>query len=434
VSTLSFSPALTIYRAATTALAPFAGLWLDARARKGKEDASRLPERYGRYTAARPTGRLLWLHAASVGESTVALAIIEEIAARAPELSFLISTGTRTSADLIARRAPARTTHVYAPLDAGAGVARFLDHWQPNAGAFIESEIWPNLILAAEARRIPLALINARMSVKTIQRWRSWPQAAARLMRAFAYVSAADTRTSVALSDIRGAAVPALGNLKLAMPAPRVDKRARETLAAEIGARPVWLAASTHPGEDEIALAAHERLRADAPDALLIIAPRHPERGAAVAALAGGAPRRSAFEPIGQAPVYVADTLGEMGLFFDLAPIALVAGSLLPHLKGHNPVEPAKLDVAILTGPHVESFQDLFDALIAAHAATVVENADALASAVTALWRDEAKRAAQTQAAREVVAEGAHALDVTAQELLALMPARVETRPADAPA
>lgn len=431
---MSFSPALTAYRAATTVLTPFAGLWLGARARNGKEDAARLPERYGRYGATRPQGRLFWLHAASVGESGVALALIEEMAARDPALSFLISTGTRTSADLVARRAPARTTHVYAPLDSAGAVRRFLDHWRPDAGVFVESEIWPNLILAAETRGVPLALINARMSVTTIRRWRRWSKAAQRLMQAFAYVSAADARTADALSDLRGARVPALGNLKLAMPPPRVDARARDALAAEIGARPVWLAASTHPGEDEILLAAHARLREEAPDALLIIAPRHPERGAAVAALADNAPRRSRFEPIGTAPVYVADTLGELGLFYELAPIAFVAGSLLPQLKGHNPVEPAKLGAAILTGPHLESFQDLFEALITAGGAVVVNDAETLAGAVASLWRDDMKRAAQMQAAREVIAQGAHALDVTAEQLLALTPAAAQTRTADASA
>lgn len=431
---MSFSPALTAYRAATAALAPFAGLWLDARARSGKEDPARLGERHGRYAARRPMGRLVWLHAASVGESNVALGLIEALAARAPELSFLISTGTRTSSHLIARRAPARTTHVYAPLDAGRAVERFLDHWRPDAGVFVESEIWPNLILAAQARAIPLALVNARMSVETIRRWRGWPRAAGRLMTAFAYVSAADARTGAALGEIRGAEVETLGNLKLAMPAPNVDATARAALAAEIGARPVWLAASTHPGEDEIALAAHRMLRQAEPSALLIIAPRHPERGAAVAALAGGAPRRSAREPIGDAPVYVADTLGELGLLYDRAPVALVAGSLLPQLKGHNPVEPARLDAAILTGPHVESFQDLFEALLAARAALVAETAEALAEAVASLWRDDAARRAQTHAARAVLAEGAHALEATAERVLALTPARTQARTADAPA
>jgi 3-deoxy-D-manno-octulosonic-acid transferase len=288
--------------------------------------------------------------------------------------------------------------------------------------------------LAAEARGVPLALVNGRMSPTSLQRWRDWPKAGARLLKAFAFISAADVRTSEALGAVRGAPVPALGNLKLAAPALRVDAGAREALAKEIGARPLWLAASTHPGEDEIMLAAHALIRAETPDALLVIAPRHPDRGATIATLAGNAPRRSKAEPIGQAAVYIADTLGELGLFYDLAPVALVAGSLLSALKGHNPIEPAKLDAAIASGPYVESFQDLFDALTAARGLTTVADAASIAAAVTRLWRDEAARSAQIAAARGVIAHGVEAFDATVAQLIALLPQGAEVRPAHASA
>jgi len=431
---VSFSPALAGYAIAVRLLAPFAGLWLNARARKGKEDPARLAERFGRYGQARPGGTLVWSHAASVGESAVALSAIEAMAARDASLSFLISTGTRTSAELVARRNAPRTTHIYAPLDSTGPVRRFLDHWRPDSGVFVESELWPNLILAAEKRRIPLALINARMSPKSLARWRRWGAAGARLLKAFAFVAAADARTAAALSEVRGSDVPMLGNLKLAAPAPSIDATARAALTGQIGARPVWLAASTHEGEDEIALAAHAALRAEAPDALLIIAPRHPERGEEIAALAGGAPRRARFEPIGNASIYVADTLGELGLFYALAPVSLVAGSLLPHLKGHNPIEPAKLNSAILTGPHVESFQDVFAAINAAGGAQVVTDAASIASAVLTLWRDEAARARQLDAARSATAQGVGALDTTIERLLQLAPANAIAKAAHASA
>lgn len=432
---MSISPALAGYRAAVTLLAPFAGLWLALRAHRGKEDRTRLGERFGRYKRARPAGPLIWFHAASVGESGVALALIETLAAHAPALSFLVSTGTRTSADLIAARAPVRTTHVYVPLDSGGAVRSFLDRWRPDAGVFIESELWPNLILAAEARRIPLALVNARMSPKSAGRWRRWRKAGARLLKAFSFVAAADRRTAQALSEVRGANVPALGNLKLAAPAPRVDASARDALAAEIGARPLWLAASTHEGEDADLIEAHTLLRAKIPDALLIIAPRHPERGEDIAALAGGAPRRSRFEPVGAGPVYVADTLGELGLFYDLAPVALVAGSLQGELKGHNPIEPAKLGAAILTGPNVESFHDVFDALFTAQGAMIVRDPASIADAVSLLWRDDAVRTEQLAAARAAIAVGAEAFDATITQILALLPqAASAPSPARAPA
>jgi 3-deoxy-D-manno-octulosonic-acid transferase len=365
---VSFSPVLSFYRAASSALGALAGLYLNDRAKRGKEDPARLGERFGRHTKARPAGTLVWLHAASVGESGVALALIEALAARSPALSFLLTTGTRTSADLVARRAPVRTTHVYAPLDRADCVRRFLDHWRPDAGVFVESELWPNLILEAEERGVRLALVNARMSPRSLRRWTKWRAAGRRLVGAFTYVSAADARTAEALTELRPAPLGAPGNLKLAAPPPRVDAAARAALAAEIGARPVWLAASTHEGEDEIVLAAHKILRRDFTDALVIIAPRHPERGEDVARLANNAPLRSRGAGPGDAPVYVADTLGELGTLYDLAPVSLVAGSRCRSL-GYNPIEPARLGSAIIT-THVESFQEMLTQQPAANAAT----------------------------------------------------------------
>jgi 3-deoxy-D-manno-octulosonic-acid transferase len=420
---VTFSPALSLYRATTLALGPLARPWLDARARAGKEDAARLEERFGTYTQARPAGPLMWFHAVSVGESGVAIALIEALGARDPALSFLLTTGTRTSAELAAKRAPPRTTHAYAPVDSADAVRKFFAHWRPDAGVFVESELWPNLILGAQTARVRLALVNARMSPKTLSRWQAWPAAANILLAPFDWISAADARTAEALSRLRDTPVTALGNLKLAAPAPGADAAALDALASQIGARPVWLAASTHAGEDEIVLAAHKQLLAEFPNALLIVAPRHPERGATVSSLASEAPLRSLNQPISDAPIYVADTLGELGLLYNVAPIALVAGSLLPSLKGHNPIEPAKIGSAILSGPHVESFQDVFDGLFAAGGARRVSDAATLANAVASLWRDGAARETQVRAARAFAAQGAEAFETTAAQLASMIPA-----------
>jgi 3-deoxy-D-manno-octulosonic-acid transferase len=418
---VSFSPVLTFYRGASSVLGAFAGAYLDDRAKRGKEDASRLGERFGRYTQARPDGALMWLHAASVGESSVALALIDALAARNASLSFVLTTGTRTSADLVARRAPPRTTHVYAPLDRIDCVRRFLDHWRPEAGVFVESELWPNLILEAETRGVKLALVNARMSPRSLRRWTRWRTAGRRLIGAFMFVSAADARTKDALADLRPAPIGEPGNLKLAAPAPRVDASARSELSAQIGARPIWLAASTHEGEDAIVLAAHEVVRQSFPNALLIVAPRHPDRGGDISALADNAPRRSNGVAPTSASAYIADTLGELGLFYSVARVSLVAGSLLPNLKGHNPIEPAKIGSAIVTGPHVESFQDVFDALFAARGASKVHDAETLAAEITRLWRDEAARATQLEAARSITTQGAEAFERTISALASLI-------------
>ncbi|MGE3143932.1 MAG: 3-deoxy-D-manno-octulosonic acid transferase, partial [Hyphomonadaceae bacterium] len=256
---MSLPPGLALYRAASGALAPLAHLWLAARARRGKEERARLGERFGRSKAARPEGRLVWLHGASVGEMGVLLQVREGLAARDPALSFLVTTGTRASAELFARRAPARTRHVYAPLDTPRAARRFLAHWRPDLGVFVESELWPNLIMAARAQGVRLALTNARMSPEPLARWRRLPRSAAHMLGGFSLLLAADAATAAGLSALSGEPVRAVGNLKLAAPAPPVDQGALAAFKAAIGARPLWLAASTHAGEDEIVLAAHAR-------------------------------------------------------------------------------------------------------------------------------------------------------------------------------
>ncbi|MBL8549223.1 MAG: 3-deoxy-D-manno-octulosonic acid transferase [Hyphomonadaceae bacterium] len=413
--------ALGLYRAALAVLAPFAAPILRRRARAGLEDPARLQERFGHASQTRPAGSLVWLHAASVGEMGVALQLRDGLAERRGDLSFLVTTGTRTSAQLFASRRPA-ALHQYAPIDRRDAVRRFLAHWRPDLGVFIESELWPNLALEAEARGVALALVNARMSEGALRRWRSFRASAARLLKPFDPIFAADARTSEGLAGIIGRAAPALGNLKLAAAAPPADAAALAALRAEIGPRPIWLAASTHPGEDEIVLAAHREIVAARPDALLILAPRHPERGAEIAALAGAAPRRSVGAVVGPSPVYVADTMGEMGLFYRLAAVSLVCGSLLPTLRGHNPIEPAKLGSAILAGPHVSSFGDLFEALDGAGGIGRAGTADEIAAAVLGLWRDEALRERRTRAAAAAAEEGGPALAATLDALLARLP------------
>lgn len=417
------SLALAAYRCVTWALGPIAGPYLAARARNGKEDATRLGERLGHASAPRPLGPLVWLHGASVGEMRVALQVQAALAAQRPDLSFLLTTGTQSSAALAARGAPVRTTHQFAPIDRASAVRRFLDHWRPDVGVFAESDLWPNLVTEARRRGVRLALVNGRMSADSLSGWARTPAMAKRVLSAFDVLLAADMRTAEGLSTLAGRTTPNVGNLKVAAPAPPIDAAARAALTTAIGGRPVWLAASTHPGEDEIALAAHARLRTQRPDALLVIAPRHVERGAAIAALAGGAPQRS----LGRAPgagdaVYIADTMGEMGALYAACGVALVAGSLLPQLTGHNPIEPIRCGAAALTGPHVESFADIYADLIAAGAVEVVDGAEALAAAVEAAWAAPEVRTARVEAGRAALARGADALSATLAAIAPLLP------------
>ncbi|MDX2238447.1 MAG: glycosyltransferase N-terminal domain-containing protein [Hyphomonadaceae bacterium] len=411
---------LTIYRAFMRAFAPLRPLWLRRRARQDKEIPGRLGERFGRASAPRPAGLLIWLQAASVGESGVARALIAALAART-DAHFLLTTGTATAARLIAERPPPRTLHQFIPDDHPEYVARFLDHWRPDLGVFIESDLWPNLALAAQARATPLALVNARFNTGSLARWRIIPGAFRRILEAFSCVLASDAATAEGLEAITGVRPPLTGNLKTDAAATHWDEALAADLRAAIGGRKAWIAASTHPGEDEIALAAHTALRAKHPDALLIIAPRHVERGGAIALAAGGAPQRSRGAAIGAEPVHIVDTMGELIAFYAAAPAALVCGSLLPTLKGHNPIEPARAGAAVLTGPHVASFADIYAALQTAGGVRIVADAHEIAGAVDALWTDEAARKRMTASAAALFAEASSAADGVAERLIALM-------------
>jgi 3-deoxy-D-manno-octulosonic-acid transferase len=416
-------PGLSFYRAASQAAGAIAPGWLKARAGRGKEDPARLGERFGQASAPRPDGVLIWLHAASVGETKVALQVMAAIASARPELHVLLTTGTITAARIVEAAAPARAVHQYAPLDRPDCAARFLAHWRPDLAVFAESELWPNMILAAHAMGAKLALVNARMSPKSLANWARLKDSAALLLQSFSLILAADQRTADGLAALRGRAVTCVGNLKLAAIAAPVDAARLAALKTAIGNRPVWLAASTHAGEDNIVLAAHARICAAFPDALVIIAPRHPDRGEAIAALANGAPRRAlAALPLPQHRVYVADTIGEMALLTSLAPTTLVAGSLRADLKGHNPIEPIQTGSAVISGPHIESFADLFAALRESDGVVFVDDAQSLAEAILHFWRHETERAAMHARAAHVIAAGAPALSITRDQLLSLLP------------
>lgn len=379
---------LGAYRSLSSLAPPALRLLLRRRLARGKEDAERLPERMGIAARPRPAGPLVWLHAASVGEALSALPLVERVLARRPEAHVLVTTGTLTSAGLMARRLPARAFHQFVPLDAAPWVARFLEHWRPDLALWIESELWPNLLLQSAARGIPLALVNARLSERSFRGWRRWPASARQLLASFQIVLA-QTETDAARYRALGAAQVAMpGNLKYAAPPLPADEAKLAELRAGIGARPVWLAASIHPGE-EIHVAAAQRILANSvPGALAIVVPRHPEKGAAMqAAMAatGKAPdlsiaRRAAGEALASdTGIYIADTLGELGLFYRLAGAAFVGGSFIAH-GGQNPIEPAALGVPVLHGPHMENFAAVIAGFDRMDAARLVADPASLAA------------------------------------------------------
>jgi len=430
---------LRLWRAGGALAAPLLPLLLRQRARRGKELPARLAERRGIAAVPRPVGKLLWLHAASVGESLSALPLLEALRQARPTLSVLMTTGTVTSARLLAQRlgghgarpemsgempASPWLTHQVAPLDVAAWCDRFLDHWRPDAAVFVESEIWPAMLAALRARRVPAALVNARLSARSAARW-SWARGlAAEALSAFAVILAQSQADASRLSALSGRTVSSPGHLKLAAPPLPADAGELARLAALIGDRPVWVAASTHPGEEEQVLAAHGTALEAVPDLLLVLVPRHPDRGDAVAALAAAAgfraPRRSRGEaPAG--PVWIADTLGELGLWYRLARGAYLGGSLVPH-GGQNPLEPARLGLPVAFGPHTANFAEVVEDLLAAGAATRVADAAGLAAWAQRLVAEPLWAAQSGDAARAAAGRGTEALDLTLAALLPLLP------------
>ena len=381
---------LAAWAGLTRVSAPALRAMLRRRVTRGKEIAARLPEREAIETTPRPEGRLIWLHAASLGETISILPVLCALA-RQPG-TVLLTTGTVTAQRLLAQRLPdlglsGRVIQRFVPLDVPAWVARFLDHWQPDVAGFVESEIWPNTLGAASRRGIPLMLINARLSARSLARWQMAPKSARTILGWFAMIhpqSKADGDRFAALAPVR--ILPA-GNLKLAAPPLPADGRELNHLSSLIGG-PTWVAASLHRGEDEIVLGAHRRLAATHPGLLTIIVPRHPERGEAIAALAGGAPRRSLGEPPPRSGgVWVADTVGELGLIYRLAPLAFVGGSLIRH-GGQNPAEAARLGRAVAVGPFTANFADTVTLLREGGTLVEVADGDTLTAWVDARLRD----------------------------------------------
>ncbi|HEY3846127.1 MAG TPA: 3-deoxy-D-manno-octulosonic acid transferase [Acetobacteraceae bacterium] len=421
-----------IWAGAARLAAPGLRLMLRLRLARGKELAGRLTERRGIDLFPRPPGRLLWLHAASVGETTSILPVLAPLLAGAPDLTVLFTTGTVTAAALLAQRLEqqqrTRVLHRFVPLDVPGWGGRFLDHWRPDAAAFLESELWPNLLFACHARDIKLMLINARLSPRSFARWRRAPGFARDLLSVFDRVQARSEADAKRLRVLGARRVEAPGDLKFAaLPLP-FDAAELNRLQALLAGRPVWLAASTHPGEEALAFAAHRKIATRHPDLLTILAPRHPERGAAIAAEAGSLPttrRALGDEPPPAQGVWLVDTLGELGLWYRLAPIAFVGRSLVPPGGGQNPLEPARLGCAIAVGPHTGNFQEHVALLRSAGALVEVPDAAALAGFVAAMLAGPAQRRDMGCRAVAVVQRHGDLAEHTAGALLELLTSSV---------
>jgi 3-deoxy-D-manno-octulosonic-acid transferase len=416
---------LTLYRAATTAALPLIDLLLRHRVMRGKENPSRIDERRGIPSLERPPGKLVWLHAASLGEAQSILRLVDRLLHDRPDLSALVTTGTVTSARMLANRLPARALHQFVPVDRVSWIRRFLDHWRPDAACWVESELWPNLLLEAKVRGIPLALVNARISEKSYTAWQRAPATARRLLGLFDVILAQDATIAGRLCDLGAERVTVSGNLKAAAAPLPAEADALVDLQDAFADRPIWLAASTHAGEETMIGEAHRQVASNRPGLLTIIAPRHPNRGGEIAAALRSAglrvARRSLGEPIaGDTDIYLADTTGELGLFYRLVPLAFIGGSLVPH-GGQNMLEPAQLGCAILHGPHVANFAVIAQDLAAAGATRTVADAATLADAVARLLSRPAELRAMAAAAGEAARQQAGVLDDVVRSLAPLL-------------
>ncbi len=386
----------TLYRGLTHVGEPAIRYYLHRRRLAGKEDAARQDERLGISSRARPPGTLVWFHAASVGESLSILILINRLVAADPDINILVTTGTVTSAQLMAQRLPRRAFHQFVPVDRPSYVTRFLDHWRPDLVLWIESEIWPNMLWEIGRRGLPAALVNARMSERSFLRWRRVPGFIEPLIGAFRLCLAQTAADGERLRQLGSPDVRSIGNLKYSAEPPPAAPEALAALAQAVSGRPLWLLASGHPGEDAIAADVHAALAPRLPGLLTVIAPRHPHRGGAIQALLAerglAAGRRAAGDlPVAEHAAYIADTMGEMGVLYRLAPVVCIGGSLVPH-GGQNPIEPAQLGCAVVFGPHMGNFAEVARELVEAEAALPVADGTGLADAVGRLLADSAAR------------------------------------------
>jgi 3-deoxy-D-manno-octulosonic-acid transferase len=426
---------LRTYRRLSAAAALLAPALIKRRLKQGKEDPARIGERRGVSRDTRPHGPLVWIHGASVGEVLAAAALIERL--RALDIRILLTSGTVTSASIVAKRFPPDIIHQYVPYDSPRYVARFLDHWRPSLALFIESDLWPNLILSSAARRLPMVLINGRMSQRSFQRWRRMTGTISALLGRFDVCLVRSDVDAARFTELGGRNVVTTGNLKLDVAAPPADSGRLERLMAVTRGRPIVVAASTHPGEEDIMLETHKALAGFFPSLLSVIVPRHPDRGETIARGITASGLRAALRsreelPTAATDIYVADTMGELGLFYRLAPIVFMGGSLVER-GGQNPIEAIKLGASVVHGPHVFNFTDVYEALDGAGGAGQADTQEALVKQLGRLLADPAARKSSVDAAGRVVEQLGGGLDRTLAVLEPyLLQLRLEMGAADA--
>ena len=373
---------LTLYKAVLTMMYPLAlNRYIEKRKKNGKEDLARFDERLGKATMPRPKGNLIWMHGASVGESISMLPLIKTLLDIYPDLHIMVTTGTVTSAEVMAKRLPERAFHQYFPLEHPRYAARFIRHWKPNLVLWFESEFWPAMLSTIKKCNIPLILVNGRISNKSFRRWQQFEFAIRQILDCFTLCLGQSDEDTRRLQVLGAKNTASLGNLKYAgLPLP-VDEGKKAALKEQFSNRPVWLVSSTHDDEETKIGRFLKDLEQKVPNVLTVIVPRHPHRGVEIKdkltdEYGLNVALRSASEPITpETNVYVADTIGELGIFYELINIVFIGGSLIPH-GGQNFMEPSRYRDATIVGPHMFNFTDAMNRARAADA--VIEVNDVL--------------------------------------------------------
>ncbi len=415
--------AFALYRAFGRLGAPLITRHMEKRRARGKEHETRFGERFGRSNQPRPDGPLVWIHGSSVGESVSALPLIERLRAERPALQILVTTGTVTSARTMAERLPEGVIHQFAPIDTPAAVRGFFEHWRPQLGLIIESEFWPNLLLEARARAVPLHLINGRMSPKSFRGWKRSGPVFRALLESFEAIQAQSPEDQRHYQALGFPNCSQPGNLKFAAPPLSADPDLLANFTQDLGERPRWLLYSSHPGEEVEIAEAHRQIAWKHPNLLTMIVPRHPERGPALAERLreldlNVAQRSRGHQLTAETEIYLADTLGELGLWFRLNPIAMMGGTLVPK-GGQNPIEAAKLGCAIICGQHTENFLRIVEDMIAAGAVRrITQRPGDLAFSISRLLQQPDKVAEMSAAALAYAESQNGVLDRIMEELL----------------
>ncbi len=406
---------VSLYRSMTCLGYPLIAAYLGVRKARGKEDLDRFAERLGYASLPRPEGRLVWMHGASVGETLSMLPLISKIQELYPDVNILVTSGTVTSAQLMGKRLTGKAFHQYVPVDCMRHVTRFVDYWKPDLVLWLESEFWPNILSVISKRKIPLVLINGRVSDRSFRRWKKMPGFSRQIQEMFVKSFGQTQEDANRLQQLGAKDPQCVGNIKFASAPLPVDPEELKRMQTQIGSRPCWTAGSTHGGEEEIIARVHKKVKEKIPDILTVIAPRHPKRGDEVEEIFKKAglkvARRSRKEDISaDTDVYLADTIGEMGLFYRLGSVAFVGGSLIA-FGGQNIIEPARLGKAVLCGQYMMNFREIVSRAKQADALFVVNNEDEMAQVLTDLLTDDALLAKKQENAQAFATAESNVLD-----------------------